>query len=98
MLYEVITVIQLNHLISNLKIQLYSIEQRQLGIWWNYKNVNSPFTRLYYAPRITSYNVCYTKLLRTSIEEDKNGHVIASAIRLNQMVLRATPLNRETRS
>lgn len=40
----------MNHLISNLKIQLYSIEQRQLGIWWNYKNVNSPFTRLYYAP------------------------------------------------
>ncbi|MBK1790864.1 helix-turn-helix domain-containing protein [Persicirhabdus sediminis] len=38
-------------LIHTLRIKVYSIEHLTIGDWWSYKNVNSPFTRLYFTPR-----------------------------------------------
>lgn len=38
-----------NHLSTNLQVSLYAIEKIEVGTWWNYKRVNSPFTRIFYS-------------------------------------------------
>jgi AraC-like DNA-binding protein len=38
----------LNNLITSLDIKLYALGYAEVGSWWNYKNINSPFTRLLY--------------------------------------------------
>jgi len=38
----------LTELLPSLKTSLYAIGYADVGNWWNYKNVNSPFTRILY--------------------------------------------------
>ena len=38
----------LKELLPSLKAHLYSLGRVELGSWWNYENVNSPFTRVIY--------------------------------------------------
>ena len=40
----------LQKLINSLEISLMQVEMLELGHWWNYQNISSLFTRLYYVP------------------------------------------------
>jgi len=42
------SIMLLQNLLHSLKLNLYAIGYADVGAWWNYKNVTSPFTRLLY--------------------------------------------------
>jgi YesN/AraC family two-component response regulator len=43
-------IINKNHIINSLYLTLLYTEHREVGVWWNYKKVMSPFSRMYLIP------------------------------------------------